>query len=152
MPKRKYIRHRKKKIRVYFGCALSHAPKEFIRDIEKIKKALRKKVEVLEFLGLEHPSISDAYQYDTNCVRRCDIVVANITYPSLGLGMEMGIAIENKKPLITIIDDKTKTTRFLIGGYIDPHHFSMRYKTTAQAVRFIVEKLQYLFPESYPFL
>lgn len=148
MPKIKRQTTKKRKIRVYFGCALSHAPKEFIRDIEKIKKALRKRVEVFDFLGLEHPSISDAYQYDTNCVRRCDVIIANITYPSLGLGMEMGVALENKKPMITIIDDKTKTTRFLISGYVDPYHFSIRYKTISQAVSFIEKKLQYLFPNA----
>lgn len=138
---------KRRKIRAYFGCALSHAPKEFIRDVEKLKKLLQEKVEIFEFAGLEHPSIADVYQHDTNRVRRCDVLIANISYPSLGLGMELGIAIENKKPIITIVDDKCKTTRFLISGYVDPYHFSIRYKSISQVARFIVKKLQYLFPD-----
>lgn len=141
---------KKRKIRVYFGCSLTHAPKEFIQDIEKIKKKLRQKVEIFDFAGLSHPSIADVYQHDTNMVRRCDVMVANISLPSLGLGMEMGVAIENRKPLITLVDDSCKTTRFLISGYVDPFHFSLRYKNISQAARFIFEKLQYLFPENFP--
>lgn len=136
----------KKKIRIYFGCALTNAPKEFTQDIEKLKKLLKKKVEIFDFAGLT-PPIGEVYQHDTNMVRRCDVMVANITYPSLGLGMEMGIAIENKKPLITLVDDKSKTTRFLISGYVDPYHFSLRYKNISQAAIFALKKLKYLFPE-----
>jgi len=138
---------KKQKIRIYFGCSLTHASKEFIRDNNRLKKILRKKVEVFEFAGLT-PPVGEVYQHDTNMVRRCDVVVANISHPSLGLGMEMGIAIENKKPLITLIDDSCKTTRFLILGYVDPFHFSLRYTSIAQAGRFVLEKLHYLFPEA----
>ncbi len=138
---------RKRKIRIYLGCALTNAPKEFIKDIEKLKKILKKKVEIFEFAGLAVPSIAEVYQHDTNMVRRADAVVANISYASLGLGMEMGIAIENKKPLITLVDDTCKTTRFLISGYVDPYHFSLRYKSISQAARFILKKIEYLFPE-----
>lgn len=138
---------KKRKIRLYLGCSLSHGPKEFIKDMTALKNKLKKKVEVFEFAGLLPPDIGMVYQHDANMVRRCDIVVANITYPSLGLGMEMGIAIENRKPLITIVDNNCKTMRFLISGYIDPYHFSIRYKTISQAAQFIFEKLEYLFPE-----
>lgn len=133
---------------VYLACALSHAPKEFLTDIEFLRSQLLPHAEVLDFLGLHHPSIGDAFQYDLNCVRRCDLFIANITHPSLGVGLEFGVAVENRKPIITLADDNIALDRLLMFGYWDPLHFKLRYKSIDEAARFVNARLAELFPGS----
>ena len=131
---------------IYLGCALTHAPHEFVETIEYLRAAITPHGNVLRFLGLHHPSVGDAFQYDLNSVRRCDLMIANVTYPSLGLGMELGTAIENRKPIISLADDKLAPERLLMWGYWDPLHFRLRYKTKEEAALFLVEKINELFP------
>jgi hypothetical protein len=134
---------------VYLSCALTHAPTDFLDDINYLRTRIEQYATVLEFLGLNHPSVDEAFQWDTNCARRCDVVVANVTYPSIGLGLEFGVALENKKPFITIADDQKAVERILPWGYWDPLHFKLRYKTREEAADFVIDKLHQLFPESY---
>lgn len=131
---------------VYLGCALTHAPETFLNDITYIRQQLDPYADVLDFLGLHHPNIGDAFQYDINCVRRADLLVANMTYPSLGLGMEFGVAVETRKPIVTLADDKIAPERLLAWGYWDPLHFKLRYKTPDEAAQFVIAKIQELFP------
>jgi nucleoside 2-deoxyribosyltransferase len=131
---------------VYLSCALSHGPKDFLEDIAYLREQIQPYAEVLDFLGLHHPNVGDAFQYDVNSVRRCDVLIANATYPSIGLGLEFGVAHENRKPIITIVDDKLAPARLLIWGYWDPLHFRLRYKTREEAATFVIGKIQELFP------
>jgi nucleoside 2-deoxyribosyltransferase len=101
---------------------------------------------MLRFLGLKHPSISDAYQWDINCVRRCDVLVADLTHPSLGLGMELGVAIESRKPIIMLANDQLALPRLLAWGSWDPLHFKLRYQTREEAAEFAIARIRELFP------
>jgi hypothetical protein len=130
---------------VYLGCALTNSPQSFKDDIEYIRAAIEPHAEVLKFLGLDHPSVGDAFQYDLNCVRRCDLLVGDLTYPSLGLGMELGVAIETRKPIIMLANDKLAAERLLMWGYWDPRVLKLRYKTRKQAADFIVATIKQLF-------
>lgn len=143
MPKRKI----KKKPTVYVACALTLAPKSFVKDIEKLKKRLKPYAEVFDFLGLGHPDVGQVFQHDLNCVRRCDLVIANITYPSLGMGVEFGVAVENRKPIITLVEENAKVSRFVF-GYADPYHYQLKYKNMNQASRFVIKTIKELFPEA----
>lgn len=136
----------KRKPTVYLGCALTHAPKLFLKDIEYLRREISPYVTVLDFLGLHHPSAGEVFQYDTNCVRRCDLFIANVTYPSLGLGVEFGVAVEHRKPIITIAEEKAIVSRFVF-GYNDPYHYSLRYKDIKQASRFVIKKIKELFSQ-----
>jgi nucleoside 2-deoxyribosyltransferase len=92
-----------KKIKIYVGCALAHAPEDFKSTIYAFKELLAtyQHIEVLDFIdaSLAKPQgqslESYIYFHDIhNCVQRADIMIADITYPSLGLGWEMGVAVE----------------------------------------------------------
>jgi hypothetical protein len=131
---------------IYLGCALTNAPKDFLEYIKYLREQISPYGEVLDFLGLHHPSVGDAFQFDLNCVRRCDLMIGDLTYPSLGLGMELGVAVENRKPIITIANDKLAAERLLMWGYWDPLCFKLRYKSPEEAADFIVAKIIELFP------
>lgn len=129
---------------VYLGCALSNSPQSFKDQIEYVRMCIEDYATVLKFLGLK-PNISEAFQWDMNCVRRCDLMVADLTYPSIGLGAEFGVALEHRKPIITLADDAVALERQLAYGYWDPLHFSLRYKTKEEAAEFVIAKIQELF-------
>ena len=131
---------------VYLGCALSNSPQDFKDQVEHLRGEIEPYATVLKFLGLKHPSLSDAFLWDLNCVRRCDLMVADMTYPSIGLGLEFGVALENRKPIIAIADDKLAPERILPFGYWDPLFFKFRYRSTEDAVQFVIAKIKQLFP------
>ena len=101
--------------KIYVGCSLQHAPKEFVEGIKKFKEALSGEYEVMEFAGLTAKTAQEVYEKDTNCVRTCDIFIADCTYLSTGLGMEIGIALENNKPILAIAKNGATVTRMVLG-------------------------------------
>ena len=136
-----------KKPMVYLGCALSNSPQSFKDQIEYLRGRIEACATVLKFLGLQ-PHISEAFQWDMNCVRRCDLLVADVTYPSMGLGAEFGVALEHRKPIITLANDALALERQLAYGYLDPLHFTLRYKTKEEAAEFVIAIIKELFPQA----
>lgn len=137
------------KPKIYVGCALSHSPEEFKKSIDRFKDKLRPFAEILDFLGLQHPSIEEAFEWDINCVKTCDLFIANVTHPSIGLGVEFGTAIANRKPVITIAQEQTLVRQF-VAGYINPMHFMMRYQNIDEAAIYVIKKMRELFPQAFP--
>ncbi len=44
----------------------------------------------------------EIYRQDTNWIRECDIVIAEVTQPSLGVGYELGFAESLQKPIVCL--------------------------------------------------
>jgi hypothetical protein len=105
------------KIKIYIGCSLTHAPEEFKQAVEDLKDSLRPQYEVFDFLGLEKGTVHDVYEWDIKqCVAQCDLFVAMCDYASLGLGYELGTAIEAyNKPVLALAHRDTEVTRLVQG-------------------------------------
>lgn len=131
---------------IYVGCALTHAPQAFKADIDLFKDKLRPYAKVLDFLGQAHPNVEEVFETDISYVRKCDLMIANVTHPSIGLGVEFGVAVENKKPIITLAYKDAQVSRFVY-GYNYPLHFSYRYSTFEDAAEYVLKKLSELFPQ-----
>lgn len=134
--------------RIYVGCNLTHSPEKFKENIKSFKNLLRDKpqYEVLDFLGQgKEFTPEQVFAFDTNCVRICNVFIANVTYPGLGIGAEFGIAVEHRKPIITIAEEGAIVSRFIF-GYNSLDHFIYRYKTIEDAAEFCLDKLSQLFP------
>ncbi|MDB5255163.1 MAG: hypothetical protein JWL92_539 [Candidatus Nomurabacteria bacterium] len=91
------------KLKVYIGCALSHAPKEYKLRIHSFKSELQKIpwIEVLEFVGAlnEEPDPTreplHIYTNDIHhCVGRAVAIIGELSMPSTGLGWELSTAVE----------------------------------------------------------
>lgn len=130
---------------VYVAAALSHAPGSFRDDIIAFRDRLRPYVEVLDFLGLEAPSAQEAFEWDIKCVRDCDVLVADVSYPSIGAGVEFGVAYSLRKPIITLAAADAAASRFVF-GYVSPLHFSCRYTSREEAAEFVLSTLRQLYP------
>jgi len=130
---------------IYVAAALSHAPESFRDDIIAFRDRLRPYAEVLDFLGLEAPSAQQAFEWDIKCVRECDVLVANVSYPSIGAGVEFGVAYSLRKPIITLAAADADASRFVF-GYVSPLHYSCRYSNGDEAVEFVLNTLRRLYP------
>lgn len=104
-------------MKIYVGCALTHAPESFKQDIEDIKAALRAEHEILDFIGAGPGEPRDVYLWDIGqCVAHCDMMIAICDLPSLGLGYEMGFAIEKlNKPTLIVAHKDAIVTRLIRG-------------------------------------
>ncbi|MCC6198694.1 hypothetical protein IT401_00540 [Candidatus Nomurabacteria bacterium] len=91
------------KLKVYVGCGLTHAPQEYRLMIASFKERLAKEswLQVLEFVTpnsvLPKPDAHHIYLNDIHeCVGTADAMIGDLTYPSTGLGWELGTAIEKR--------------------------------------------------------
>lgn len=105
-------------MKIYIGCALTHAPKEFRDMVGRVKDTMRARgFEILDFIGLEKGTEKDVYIHDLACVDTCDAFVALCDYPAIGLGVEIERALEiSKKPTLLLAHQDTHITRLLVGA------------------------------------
>jgi 2'-deoxynucleoside 5'-phosphate N-hydrolase len=115
-------------MKIYVAAALTHAPEEFKQRIEDLKKLLRRRHEVLEFMGLIKGTAQDVYRHDIDCVKNCDVLLADCSYPALGLGFEIATALQLNKTVLAISYVDAKVTRLILG--IDHPNFRfVKYDT-----------------------
>ncbi|HLD03959.1 MAG TPA: hypothetical protein VJC17_04260 [Candidatus Dojkabacteria bacterium] len=122
---------KKKKLLIYLGCALTLAPKSFTDEIINLKQILKKKYAILEFLGVVKGTPKDVFIRDTKCVKDCDLFVAECSYPAIGLGYEIGMAIYEKKPILTLANINTHVTR-MVQGISVPRYKFVRYNNISE--------------------
>ena len=91
------------KLKLYVGCALKHATPEFVASVTTLKDSLRDNYDVLDFVGLGTSTTpQDIFNYDRKQVTECDVFLAICDEVSTGLGVELGIATELKKPTLAV--------------------------------------------------
>lgn len=133
----------KTELNLYVGCALTHASEEFKNNVEELKGRLKEVCNVLEFVGLVVGMPRDVYHHDiNNCVRKCDLFVGICDQPSIGLGYELAVQVEDRKmPALAVASFESKVTRLVLG--IDRENFEFRsYKDFDDLYKIIVNKLQ----------
>lgn len=104
------------RLKVYFAGSIRGGRVDatlYRRMIERIRQScdvLTEHVGNLELNVLEQGSEGDAaiYQQDTDWLRACDLVIAECTCPSLGVGYELAFAEAHHKPA-HVFYDRTKT-------------------------------------------
>ncbi len=104
-------------MKLYIGCGLTQAPEDFKKKVEDVKDELRKKYEILDFVGLTAGTAKDVYNWDINeCVEKCDVFIAIADYPALGLGYEIGVSVEKlSKPTLVLAQTEALITRLILG-------------------------------------
>jgi hypothetical protein len=119
-----------KKRKLYVACALTHAPKEFVEGIKRLKAKLSENFEVLDFLGTEGTKPKEIYHWDIGgCVYKSEAVVAICDYPSLGLGYEMATMLEKREMLVMAFAHWDSLVSKLIIGIDKPPYSFCRYGT-----------------------
>src|SRR3989344_7003418 len=126
--------------KLYIGCAITHVPEdkkvEFSKMIEKIKAELKDDFKILEFwnaLSTKHYSIGtpqDVYSYDIKeCLMNADGMLAICDYYGLGLGYELGVAVEKKGIPVLAMAHKDSLVSRIIRGIDHPNFKFMTYNS-----------------------
>lgn len=101
-------------IKVYLACALTHVPKPLFKRFSRligsiadalvsdghlVKYALKDSDPQLAFLK-EKDKAKLCYKWDSDMVQWADIIIAECSFPSTGMGIELQIAGNENKPII----------------------------------------------------
>ena len=132
----------KRKLVVYFSCALSGLPSEHRATMIAIREKFKERYTVLEFCTPETPA-GDLYRHDIHyCCRVADFLIAICDERSTGLGYEMSTGIEkHRKPAIAFAHHDAEVTKVVTGIDYPDFQFS-RYGDASE-----IENLVYQFEE-----
>lgn len=133
---------------IYFACSITGGR----QDEDDYKKI----VDFLLSQGYEVPTASlaskevillegivkaaDVYQRDISWIRGCDILIAEVSTPSHGVGYEIGYALHLGKPVICLHQENTLVSK-MITGNPDPQLQVFGYQSIDQAISFLSDQL-----------
>ena len=115
---------------------------DIISYINKTDQVLTEQVGDINHNAMEHGRTQDQeiYDQDTSWLRECDLVIAECTHPSLGVGYEMAYAEKYGKPVyIFYRHQETQLSAMLTG---DPYFHIQSYETKEELLTMIHEILQ----------
>lgn len=103
---------------IYIACALTHVPrllfKEYSNWVYEVSSYLSSEHDVKFALKNSDPQLSEwpenekahlCYKWDREMVEKADLIIAEVSFPSTGLGIELQIAESMKIPLILCYKD-----------------------------------------------
>lgn len=110
-------------MKIYLACGLTHVPREnfdryvaiihyFATGIEtcgaEVKYPLKNSDPQLAVMPIDERARL-CYEWDRNMVEWADLIVAECTYPSIGVGIEMQIAEQKKIPVLILFNSVKET-------------------------------------------
>ena len=126
------------KKKLYIGCALTNLPDDLrgslLGMISEIKKELSKTFDILEFAGVDDLKTNtpmtpeQVYIFDIDdCLKKADYFLAICDFPAIGLGYELGTAVEQMGiPVLAVAHKDAKVSRSIVGINRPNFHF-IRY-------------------------
>jgi nucleoside 2-deoxyribosyltransferase len=110
---------------IYFACSITGG-----RELESVYQAF-----VAAFSADGHeiptahlalPGVTDesvlaprmVYERDTAWIRACDVLIAEVSVPSHGVGYEIGYALSAAKPVLCLVQEGRKLSKMISGN---PH-------------------------------
>jgi len=131
-------------LKLYVGCALTHATKEFIDEVAQLKEDLREVCIVLDFLGLTDESAYGIYEHDIhNCVMQCHLMLAITDQPSTGLGYEMATQSEKRKaPLLAVADMQSRVSDLILDTRQPGFRFERYENLRKDVTPWVIEELK----------
>jgi nucleoside 2-deoxyribosyltransferase len=120
--------------KIYIACALTHVPRTHFKiyadSVHSIGEALcsENNIEVTYALKNSDPYLSTlpfsersraCYERDKKLVKDADLIIAECTFPSIGLGIELELAVAYSKPIIIIHDNSPENIAAPV-SYINP--------------------------------
>lgn len=106
-------------MKLYIACALTHVPRQHFREYSDFQHQLAACLsgmghQVRYALVNSDPQLSSkprserarlCYLWDIKMVSEADAVIAECSFPSIGLGIELQHAVENETPIILVYRD-----------------------------------------------
>ena len=133
---------------IYFACSLTGG-REFESVYQTIVHALTEaghsvltahlvESNVMEVEAAFSPS--EVYSRDVAWIRSCDVLVAEVSVPSHGVGYEVGFALGIEKPVLALHQDGRKVSK-MISGNPDKNLTLKKYTSTGEAIHILTQFL-----------
>ena len=128
-------------MRIYFSGSMSggrdqaHLYPAIIGQLAKYGEVLTEFVGDQKLTRMGDPSMlpKDVYQRDLNLINRCDVLVAEVTVPSFGVGVEIAHAGLQGKPVLALCQPAPgRRLSAMISG--DPNVTLAEYHTPTEAL------------------
>ena len=112
---------------IYFACSITGG-REFELVYQKIDAALIKDGHEIPTSHLVQSDVSEnegvispkqVYERDVNWIKNCDVLIAEVSVPSHGVGYEIGFALNTGKPVLCLYQKDKKVSK-MISGNSDP--------------------------------
>jgi len=112
---------------IYFACSITGG-REFEPVYQKIVAALIKDGHEIPTSHLVQSDVSEnegvispkqVYERDVNWIKNCDVLIAEVSVPSHGVGYEIGFALNTGKPVLCLYQKDKKVSK-MISGNSDP--------------------------------
>lgn len=123
-------------MKIYLAHSLTQAPEDFKTEMIKLRELLKTEHEILEFKGLIDGTPEDVYKHDVECVKTCDLLLAEVSYPAIGLGFEIATAINLNKRILCCAKIDAKVSRLVL-GITEPNFTFMRYQNILEILNTI---------------
>jgi nucleoside 2-deoxyribosyltransferase len=130
---------------IYFACSITggRADERVYQQIvaslqadgHEVPTALLATSDVIQLEVIVDPI--DVYTRDTNWINACDLLIAEVSTPSHGVGYEIAFALKQNKPVLCL-HRKGRTVSKMITGNRDPHLTVLDYANESE----LIEKLQ----------
>ena len=75
----------------------------------------------------------NVYERDVNWIRACDVMIAEVSVPSHGVGYEIGFALNLRKPVLCIYEEGRRVSK-MITGNADPALAIRAYTTLDESL------------------
>ena len=109
---------------IYFACSITGGRDDepiyqqivaaLHTDGHEVPTALLAGSDVIELEVVVDPV--SVYERDTSWIRECDLLVAEVTTPSHGVGYEIGYALGLKKPVFCLHDADRAVSKMITGN------------------------------------
>jgi 2'-deoxynucleoside 5'-phosphate N-hydrolase len=129
---------------IYFACSITGG-REFESVYQVITRALAEENHQVPTAHLAEPGVIsveatidplDVYTRDTNWIQESDILIAEVSVPSHGVGYEIGYALALGKPVLALYQLGRKVSK-MISGNPDPNLSVRSYESPENAVEII---------------
>lgn len=133
---------------IYFACSITGG-REFESVYQSIVHALTEKGHEVPTAYLAGSGVTaleavidpqEVYLRDVTWIRACDVLIAEVSAPSHGVGYEIGFALGLGKPVLALFQEGRKISK-MISGNPDAKLALKTYKTPEDAIQLIDEFL-----------
>jgi nucleoside 2-deoxyribosyltransferase len=109
---------------IYFACSITGGRQDE-HIYQKIVEALLSDGHEIPTAGIATPEIvelenlvdpKDVFERDTNWITACDVLIAEVSTPSHGVGYEIGYALSLSKPVICLHKNNRKISKMILGN------------------------------------
>lgn len=139
-------------MRIYLAAPMLGV-RRALRVVRRVASALEKAGHVIltphvldEVLDVEKGiSPREVYERDVRLMEEAEVLVAEVSYPSLGVGFEIAYSLLRGKPVIALCDEERLVkTSALIRGVANPKFRLLTYGSAEEAVEKLLQELRRL--------